>query len=49
MQVQQESERVSLTNQNVKNLSAHQEIQVPSLDKEDHLEKGMAAHSTILA
>ena len=34
---------------NGKNLSLKQEIRVPSLDKEDPLEKGMAAHSTILA
>ena len=32
----------------VKNLSAKQEIQVPSLGLEDPLEKGMATHSSIL-
>ena len=35
--------------QTVKNLPAMQETQVPSLDWEDPLEKGMAAHSSILA
>ena len=33
----------------VKNLPAVQEIQVPSLGWEDPLEKGMAAHCSILA
>ena len=33
----------------VKNLPAMQEIRVQSLDREDPLEKGMAAHSSILA
>ena len=33
----------------VKNLSAMQETQVQSLDWEDPLEKGMVAHSSILA
>ena len=33
----------------VKNLPAMQEIRVQSLDQEDPLEKGMAAHSSILA
>ena len=33
----------------VKNLSAMQEMQVRSLGWEDPLEKGMAAHSSILA
>ena len=33
----------------VKNLPAMQETQVPSLGREDPLEKGMAAHSRILA
>ena len=33
----------------VKKLTAKQEIQVPSLDQEDSLEKGMATHSSILA
>ena len=35
--------------QAVKNLPAIQETQVGSLDWEDPLEKGMAAHSSILA
>ena len=33
----------------VKNLSAMQKTQVPSLSQEDPLEKGMANHSSILA
>ena len=33
----------------VKNLSAMPETWVPSLGQEDHLEKGMAMHSSILA
>ena len=33
----------------IKNLSAMQETQVPSLDWEDPLEKEMATHSNILA
>ena len=33
----------------VKNLSAMQETQIPSLGREDPLEKGMATHSSILA
>ena len=33
----------------VKNLPAMQETQVQSLDWEDHLEKGMTTHSSILA
>ena len=33
----------------VKNLSAMQETQVPSLGWEDLLEEGMATHSSILA
>ena len=33
----------------VKNLLAMQETWVPSLDREDPLEKGMATHSSILA
>ena len=41
--------RASLMAQIVKNLPAMQEIQVGSLDQEDHLEEGMAAHSSILA
>ena len=35
--------------QTVKHLSAMQETQVRSLDREDPLEKEMAAHSSILA
>ena len=35
--------------QTVKNLPAMQKMQVPSLDWEDPLEEGMAAHSSILA
>ena len=35
--------------QMVKNLLAMQETQVRSLNSEDHLEKGMATHSNILA
>jgi len=33
----------------VNNLPAMQEIQVPSLGRDDPLEKGMATHSSILA
>ena len=33
----------------VKNLPAIHEIQVPSLGREDRLEKGMETHSSILA
>ena len=39
----------SLVTQTVKNLPAMQETQVQSLGQEDPLEKGMAAHSSILA
>ena len=39
----------SLVAQMVKNLSAMQETQVPSLGRDDPLEKGMATHSSILA
>ena len=35
--------------QMVKNLLAIQQTQVPSLGREDPLEKGMATHSSILA
>ena len=35
--------------QMVKNLSAVQETEAPSLGREDPLEKGMATHSSILA
>ena len=35
--------------QKVKNLSEMWETQVPSLGREDALEKGMATHSSILA
>ena len=41
--------RASLVAQMVKNLPAMQETQVPSLGREDPLEKGMAAHVRILA
>ena len=36
-------------NQMVKNLYAIQETWIPSLSREDPLEKGMATHSSILA
>jgi len=39
----------SLVAQTVKNLPAMQDTWVPSLDREDPLEKGMATHSSILA
>ena len=39
----------SLVAQLVKNLPAMQETQVQSLGREDHLEKEMATHSSILA
>ena len=39
----------SLVAQTVKNLSAMQENQVPSLGQEDPVAKGMAAQSSILA
>ena len=32
----------------VKNLPAMQEMEVPSLDREDPLQEGMATHSSIL-
>ena len=35
--------------QMVKNLPAMQETQIPSLSWEDPLEKGVAAHSSVLA
>ena len=41
--------RVSLVAQIIKNLPAIQETQVQSQGWEDPLEKGMAAHSSILA
>ena len=41
--------QASLVAQMVKNLPAMQEIQVPSLDWEDPLEKGRTTHSSILA
>ena len=41
--------RASLVTQTVKNLPAMQETWVPSPGQEDPLEKGMAAHSSILA
>ena len=40
---------VSLVAQTVKNLAAMQETWVPSLAREDPLEKGMATYSSILA
>ena len=43
------SDRASLVAQMVKNLSEMQETWIWSLDQEDPLEKGMAAHSSILA
>ena len=39
----------SLVAQMVKNLPPMQETQVRSLGREDHLEKGMATHFSILA
>ena len=39
----------SLVAQTVKNLPAMWETQVPSLRREDPLEKGIATHSSILA
>ena len=39
----------SLMAQMVKNLTAMQETRVQSLDQEDHLEKGMATHFSVLA
>ena len=41
-------EQASLVTQTVKNLSAMQETQVPSLGWEDTLEEGRATHSSIL-
>ena len=41
-------ERASLMAQMVKNLPAMQEARVPSLSWEDHPEKEMATHSSIL-
>ena len=41
--------RASLVAQTVKNLPATQEIQVQSLGWDDPLQKGMAAHSSVLA
>ena len=38
-----------LASQKVKNLSAMQETWILSLGQEDHLEKGMATHSSVLA
>ena len=35
--------------QKIRNLLAKQEIQVRSLGQEDHLKKGMATHSSVLA
>ena len=45
----QGSNHASLMPQMVKNLPAMQETQVQSLDSEDPMEKGVAAHSSILA
>ena len=39
----------SLVAQTVKNLPTMQETQVPSLGREDPLQKGMATHSSVLA
>ena len=39
----------SLVAQTVKNLPTMRETQVPSLGREDPLEKGMATHSSVLA
>ena len=39
----------ALVAQMVKNMPVKQETQVLSLGKEDHMEKGMATHSSILA
>ena len=39
----------SLVAQTVKNLPTMRETQVPSLGREDPLEKGMATHSNVLA
>ena len=44
-----DAEQASPVAQMVKNLSAVQEIWVPSLGWEDPLEKGKATHSSILA
>ena len=41
--------RASLVAQMVKNLPAVQKTQIPYLDQEDPLEKGMATHSSVLA
>ena len=41
--------RASLVAHVVKNLPAMQETQVPSLGREDPLEKGMATHTSIVA
>ena len=39
----------SLVAQTVKNLPTMRETQVPSLGREDPLQKGMATHSSVLA
>ena len=39
----------SLVAQTVKNLPTMQETQVPSLGREDPMERGIATHSSILA
>ena len=43
------SSGASLVAQTVKNMPAVQETWVPSLGREDPLEKGMATHTSILA
>ena len=40
---------LNLMSQTVKNLPAMQETRVPSLDREEPWEKGMATYSSILA
>ena len=45
----QEGFRGNIVAQTVKNLLEIQEIQIPSLDQEDLLEKGKATHFSILA
>ena len=49
MKVSKEEAGASLVAQMVKNLPAMQETQVPSLSREDALEKRKATHSSILA
>ena len=40
---------VSLVAQMIKNLPAMRETWIRSLDQEDHLEEGMATHSSVIA